>query len=57
MKLKKVAITLVGIGGTILTGILLKKGGASNTTKVVQGIVSEPEQYFHGVPLSKLTDL
>lgn len=25
MKLKKVAITLVGIGGTILTGILLKK--------------------------------
>lgn len=57
MKLKKVAITLVGIGGTILTGILLKKGGASNTTKVVQGIVSEPEQYFHGVPLSKLTEL
>ncbi len=57
MNLKKVVFTVVGIGGTILTGVLLKKGTSSNAVKVVQEIMPEPEKCFSGVPLSKLTEL
>lgn len=57
MNLKKVVLTTAGIGGTILAGVLLKKGISSNTVKAVQDVILEPEKHFKGVPLSKLTEL
>ena len=57
MNLKKIVLTTAGIGGTILAGVLLKKGISSNTVKAVQDVILEPEKHFKGVPLSKLTEL
>lgn len=57
MNRKKVVLTVAGIGSTILTGVLLKKGDSSNTAKIVQEVMAQPETCFNGVPLSKLTEL
>ena len=57
MKLKNVVWTVAGIGGTLLAGALLKKGLSPTSVKVVQEVIPEPEQYYKGVPLSKLDEL
>ena len=57
MKLKNVVWTVAGIGGTILVGTLLKKGLSPTSVKVLQEAIPEPEQYYKGVPLSKLDEL
>lgn len=57
MRLKEVVLTVVGIGGTILTGVLLKKSVSPRTVKVTQEVISDPEELFNCVPLSKLTEL
>lgn len=46
MKLKKVAITLVGIGGTILTGILLKRAGHQTPPKLYKGLFQNLNNIF-----------
>ena len=50
MNAKKVALTILGVGGTIVTGLLLKNRGYSKTNEVT-------EKAFSGIPLSKLTEL
>ena len=57
MKIKQISLTAIAIAGTILTGVLLKNVVSSNTAKVVQEAISEPEKRCKGVPLSKLTEL
>jgi len=57
MRFKKVVLTVAGIGGTILTGVLLKKSVSPSTVKVAREVIPEPEELFNGVPLSKLTEL
>lgn len=47
----------MGIGGTILTGVLLKNGVSSKTTNAATKVIAEPEKCFSGVPLSKLNEL
>lgn len=57
MNAKKVVLTIAGIGGTIITGLLIKSGLSSKQAATVQQIIPEPEKCFSGVPLSKLTEL
>lgn len=57
MKIKQISLTAIAIAGTILTGVVLKNGVSSNTAKVVQEVILEPEKRYKGVPLSKLTEL
>lgn len=59
MDMKKILITVVGIGSAI-SGALLLKGNsktASKVVKVVTETVKEPEQTFGGIPLSQLNEL
>lgn len=57
MNLKRIILTATGIGGTILTGVLIRKRSSSRTINVAQKVVPTPEKCFNGVPLSKLTEL
>ena len=56
MDIKKILLPIAGIGGAILTGVLLKKK-PSETVKVATTVVPEPKELFAGVPLSKLNEL
>lgn len=57
MNLKRIILTATGIGGTILTGVLIRKRSSSRTINVAQKVVPTPEKCFNGVPLSKLIEL
>lgn len=57
MKLKNAVWTLIGLGGAIITGSMLKKSLSPSIVNVGQDAMPEPEQYYKGVPLSKLNEL
>lgn len=57
MNVKKVALTILSVGGTIVTALLLKNRGNPKTNDVTEKTIAEPEKVFSGIPLSKLTEL
>ena len=57
MKVQNIVLAVASIGGAILTAALIRNGVSSKTVKAVPKVASEPEKYFKGVPLSKLTEL
>ncbi|WP_238918597.1 hypothetical protein [Clostridium sp. YIM B02555] len=56
MNIKKIVIPVVGVSA-LLTSILLKKKLGSDATNVVSEALTEPEEVFGGIPLSKLNEL
>ncbi|MBP0965415.1 MAG: hypothetical protein IJZ47_12980 [Oscillospiraceae bacterium] len=57
MKVQNIVLAVASIGGAILTAALIRNGVSSKTVKAVPKVAPEPEKYFKGVPLSKLTEL
>lgn len=56
MNIKKTVITVLGISGTLVTGLLLKNEMSKETVDIVKKAIT-PEKMFGGVPLSKLNDI
>lgn len=57
MNIKNTLCTFAGVGGAIVAGLLLKNSLTTKQSANVQAIISEPEECFAGIPLSKLTEV